>query len=375
MYSIYDKLKDLYDPYGFIDRAASTDAKLLKIIRANEAAIAESPELVNARFGLKLQKPKILTGFELEFTNYMDRDSVKEAQRFRTTDYFNGKEYHGNFEQELKKINIRMADDSIVKSTHGEDTLYKHEISTITPRGLEDNYKEYLEMLRVAHNKLGYFEFNRFSTQANYSIVDEANGNNFPLYNKEFRQLIGDNIIKFVDDALPLLDSKASVERKVDRTHAGKELNGTDRMEFFNESSAFHRCFYQLAYRNDDRQVPDGHAGPINSTARLELRRTRPGNSEAVDTICDPLLVAHALVTSAIRHSLETGVAEKVEPYHYRGGSYKFHLEKMRDSELLQQYLGKELVEELFRNTVQHTIRHQIDTHGHYSPEEFWGRS
>ena len=310
---------------------------LIASIHQNEARIQKSVDRINRQFGLHMKEPKLAIGieFEIQSTQSLDDLLAMEVRRDGVFHYA-----RKSFAELLHELNLDLTQENTFRVINGEK-YFKYELRATRPVSTAEQLYSYSRLLTSVH--VDPVHIRRFSHHVNFSVIDAANPHSYPYYNQQFRDLIGHNVLKFVDEALVLLDTKSSIRGTKDKG----DRDATDLMAYLPTSSEHKRCFYQLAYRNNDKVVDDYSDEVIASTARHELRRTFPGSSLHQVNVCDPIVAACAIITAGVAHSFEKGEAAKLEPYHYRGTDYDKHMEKFKNSSLLREYLGEGLVASL----------------------------
>lgn len=316
-------------------------------ITRNERRIQANAERMNQQFGLHMKKPKLVAAVEFEFLSDMHTKELLDMETW-------GDHYRGiprqSFGELLEQLDLELTLESSGKKVDGKP-FNKYEIRAKKPTSISEqltNYSSILTMVPVTR-----YHLRRFSHHVNFSIQDEANPTSCPYNNKAFRDLIGNNVTKFLDEALVLMDTKSSIAGY----NALGDREATDRMNYLPTNSKHDRCYYQVAYRNDDKPLDD-YSDDVTgtSTARHELRRTYPGPSSHSINVCDPVLSACALVTAATAYSFEKGIKQELQEYRYRGTDYNFHMEKFENSRLLNEYWGEPLLKDLVNRAKAYNI-------------------
>ena len=316
-------------------------------ITRNERLIQANAERMNQQFGLHMKKPRLAAAVEFEFLSEKPLEELLDMETW-------GDHYRGiprqSFSELLQDLNLELTLESSHKMMDGKP-YKKYEIRAIKPSTVSEqlmNYSSILTMVPVTR-----YHLRRFSHHLNFSIQDEADPSSCPYNNKAFRDLIGNNVTKFLDEALVLMDTKASVAGY----HELGDREATDLMDYLPANSKHNRCYYQVAYRNDDTPIDDySDDVPRASTARHELRRTYPGPSSHSVNVCDPVLSACALVTAATAYSFENGIKVELQPYRYRGTDYEVHMNKFENSKLLKGYWSEPLVASLAHRAKDYNI-------------------
>ena len=307
-------------------------------ITRNEARIEKSAQRINEQFSLHMKKPKLAAAVEFEFLSEKSLDELLDMEAW-------GDSYQGiprePMQDFLARLHLELTCESTYKLVNGKP-YKKYEIRPVEPSSISEqllNYSQIITMLPFDR-----YHLRPYSHHINFSIYDADNPDIYPYNNKPFRDLIGHNTTKFLDEALVLMDTKSSISGY----HDASDREPTDIMGYLSTNSARERCYYQVAYRNDDKPLndySDDVSGP--STARHELRRTYPGPSSHRRNVCDPVLSGFALITAATAYSFEKGIEQIREPYRYRGTDYGVHLKKFEHSSLLKEYWGESLVGKL----------------------------
>ncbi len=354
-YNLMDEFSYINEALFHLDKFSGFNTlnhRLVLQTLANERRIQAHVERINRACGLHLKQPIIVWGFEIEFLSEQPLNVLLETPVQGNEELFVPSESTVGGILDTLGFDITLESNSKLL----DDKRYnKYEIRSKKPRPYAQQlaaYSALFTLLDIGRDG----PIRRYSQHANFSIVDAASPGRYPFYNGQFRDLLGKNAIKFVDEALVLLDSKNKIELQLPNEDASDHVP-TDIMGYSNNNSDYYRCCYQVAYRNHDMAInADNTLEPLDSTARHELRRTYPGESKHHRSVCDPIVSACAVITASVAHSFEVGKAEELSEYRYRGTDYSLHNKKFNNSALLKEYLGKDLVEKLADRIHTHNV-------------------